>query len=52
VTAEPFHGFYRVEHTDYRPDTLPTWRVVFEKPADMMVSPFVPAEPMWRHFSK
>ena len=52
VTAEPYQGFYRVEHIDYRPDTLPAWRVAFEKPSDMMASPFVPAEPMWRHFSK
>lgn len=52
AVEEPYQGFYRMEHTDYRTETLPAWRVAFVKPADMMASPFVPAEPMWRHFSK
>ena len=52
AVEEPYQGFYRMEHTDYRTETLPAWRVAFVKPADMMTSPFVPAEPMWRHFLK
>ena len=46
---EPYPGFYRVEHKDYRSEILPAWRIAFCKPLDMDKGPPIEADVEWRY---
>jgi len=47
--AEPFPGFYRLEHREYRTEILPSWRISFSKPADIAKGPPIELKVEWRY---